>query len=324
MTDEIREYDYTFSVCTPTYNRAKTLHRGYESLRAQTFRDFEWLIVDDGSTDETPELVQQWIAQANFPIRYIRQENAGVTAAANRLVQEARGKYFIPLGSDNACVPTALERFKYHWDSISEDRRAHFVGVTVLSINQHGKILGPKFPRDVMDSNALEMAYKYKMKPEKWSCKRSDIARRFPFPSPDGDNKGFVPERVVFNAMARHYQERYVNEALQIYWHDEPGRNDQITRHMEQTSTAPSKIVYYRAVLNHETDWFRYAPKKFLIIATQYARYSFHAGKSLAEQFRQLENLPAWSLWLAMLPLGFIVYKLDSSGLPRRLESLTG
>ena len=70
-------YRYIFTVFTPTYNRAHTLHRVYGSLKVQTFRDFEWLIVDDGSTDDTEALVKQWQAEANFPIRYIWQKNSG-------------------------------------------------------------------------------------------------------------------------------------------------------------------------------------------------------------------------------------------------------
>jgi len=70
-------YRYTFTVFTPTYNRANTLPRVYESLRAQTFRDFEWLIVDDGSKDDTKQIVERWQAMAEFPIRYIYQQNQG-------------------------------------------------------------------------------------------------------------------------------------------------------------------------------------------------------------------------------------------------------
>ena len=86
-------YQYLFTVFTPTYNRASTLPRVYEGLKPQTFRDFEWLIVDDGSRDNTRELVQMWQAEACFPIRYIYQPNRGKPTAFNRGVQEAQGSY---------------------------------------------------------------------------------------------------------------------------------------------------------------------------------------------------------------------------------------
>src|SRR5258707_14117604 len=110
-------YEYVFTVFTPTWNRAHTLHRAYQSLHAQTFRNFEWLIVDDGSTDNTREIVEKWQAESEFPIRYIYQENQGKAAAFNRGVREAQGALFLTLDSDDACVNQALERFKYHWDS---------------------------------------------------------------------------------------------------------------------------------------------------------------------------------------------------------------
>src|SRR5437762_2817315 len=96
-----------FTVFTPTYNRAGTLPRVYESLKAQTFRDFEWIIVDDGSADSTQELVQSWIGDLDFPIRYFRQQNQGKHVAVNLGVKEARGEFFLNLDSDDACVPEA-------------------------------------------------------------------------------------------------------------------------------------------------------------------------------------------------------------------------
>src|SRR5688572_23550113 len=106
---------YTFTVFTPTHNRAHTLQRVYDSLRGQTFRDFEWLIVDDGSKDGTDRLAAAWARSADFEIRYRRQPNRGKHVAFNAGVRDARGELFLPLDSDDACVPRALERFIHHW-----------------------------------------------------------------------------------------------------------------------------------------------------------------------------------------------------------------
>lgn len=82
------------TVFTPSYNRAHTLHRVYESLKKQTYRDFEWLIVNDGSTDETQKIVADFQAQDNFfPIRCLEQANQGKHMATNRAVREARGAF---------------------------------------------------------------------------------------------------------------------------------------------------------------------------------------------------------------------------------------
>ncbi len=79
------------TVFTPTFNRGNVLYRVFESLCAQTFKDFEWIIIDDGSNDNTKELVNSYILQNNFPIVYRYQENSGKHIAMNRAVEIARG-----------------------------------------------------------------------------------------------------------------------------------------------------------------------------------------------------------------------------------------
>lgn len=113
-----------FTVFTPTYNRAHTLGRLYLSLKEQTLLDFEWIVVDDGSSDDTCSLVESWKSESSsFPIRYFYQANRGKHVATNYAVREAFGFFFIILDSDDTCVPEALERFAYHWQAIDESNR---------------------------------------------------------------------------------------------------------------------------------------------------------------------------------------------------------
>src|SRR5437764_8622953 len=113
-----------FTVFTPTYNRAHTIKRVFDSLSAQTLREFEWLVVDDGSTDKTSELIAAWAKAVDFPIRYFRQEHSGKHIAYNLAVRAARGQFFLTLDSDDGCVPHALERIAYHWNMIPACDRA--------------------------------------------------------------------------------------------------------------------------------------------------------------------------------------------------------
>src|SRR6266704_739295 len=211
---EIRgNYRYVFTVFTPTFNRCSTLPRVYESLRLQTFRNFEWLIVDDGSTDGTGELVEEWQTESDFPIRYIYQENQGKPAAFNRGVQEAQGELFLTLDSDDACVPHALERLKYQWDGIPAAQKDKFSAVTVLCKDQNGGLVGDKFPRDVLDSDSIELVFKYNVKGEKWGFHRTDVLKQFPFPTLR--NAKFISEGVVWFAISRRFKTRFVNELIE-------------------------------------------------------------------------------------------------------------
>jgi glycosyltransferase involved in cell wall biosynthesis len=210
------EYDYTFTVFTPTHNRAHTLDRVYRSLEAQTFRSFEWLIVDDGSTDDTERRVRGWQQTANFPIIYVRQDNAGKHFAHNRAVQHARGQFFLTLDSDDGCEPFALERFKFHWDSIDPASRDQFSAVTALCRDQHGNLIGDRFPRDPLDSDSVELVYRYKVGGEKWGFQRTDVLRQFPFPA--DQRRTYIPEGMVWNAIARRFKTRFTNDVLRIYY----------------------------------------------------------------------------------------------------------
>jgi len=299
---------YRFTVFTPTYNRAHSLPRVYESLKHQTFRDFEWLIVDDGSTDNTHELVETWQKEDPFPIRYLWQENAHKKVAFNRGVREAQGEFFLTWDSDDEAVPDALEILNRHWCNIPEAQRNEFSAVTGLCIDSGGVLVGSRFPADVFDSNSLAIRYRYKVEGEKWGFQRTDLLRQFPFPQ---DVQGHVPEGIVWSAMASHYKTRFVNEVLRIY-HTE---TDSIT----QTGSAGSGIgkhadghaLWAREVLCNEWSWLCYNPKWFFKMAANYTRFHLHVKKSQPGKHWPLYGFVPRLLVILMWPVGLLRYRLD-------------
>jgi glycosyltransferase involved in cell wall biosynthesis len=294
-----------FTVVTATYNRATTLDRVYGSLCAQTMREFEWLVVDDGSADDTGRRVEQWAREAQFSVRYLWQENQGKHVAFNRAVREAHGELIVVLDSDDACVPQALARFRDHWETIPPADRPSFAGVAALCIDQHGHRIGDPFPQDVLDSNALELRYRYKVRGEKWGCNRTDVLRRFPFP--ERPRRTYVPESIVWNRIAREYRTRYVNEELRVYWLEGPS----LVHGQVPARNAPGGRIEHKAVLDSELEWFRFAPLQFVRSALHYARYSFHIGIGLRAQWNGLSRVPARILWLLALLPAFVIYRLD-------------
>ena len=208
-------YQYTFTVFTPTYNRAHTIERVYNSLINQTFRHFEWLIVDDGSSDNTEELIKKWINEDFINIRYYYQNNRGKHTAINKGVREAKGEFFLILDSDDSCVPESLERFKHNWDNIPEDKKKEFSGITVHCMDTSGNLIGDEFPKDIKDISPLQMMSKFDIIGEKWGFHKTDIFRELPFLEIYGEK--FIPEGLIWNRMASKFKVRYVNDVLRIY-----------------------------------------------------------------------------------------------------------
>ena len=297
-------YDHRFTVFTPTYNRAHTLAGVYSSLEAQTFRDFEWLIVDDGSTDGTGALVKQWQTQARFPIRYRWQGNRGKHVAFNAGVQHAKGELFLPLDSDDQCVPNALERFHHHWESIPADRRPHFSGVTALCKDQHGNLLGTPFPSAITDSNSLEIHYRFHVSGEKWGFHRSDVLREYPFPDLGAT---YVPESVVWSRIARRYATRFVNDVLRIYFIGAPS----LMFGQPASRNAAGGRLQHLTVLNEQLDYLRDAPVEFFASAANYARFSFHVGAPITHQFGDIATTGGKLLWSFAAPTGWMLYRRD-------------
>jgi glycosyltransferase involved in cell wall biosynthesis len=301
-------YPYMFTVFTPTYNRAHTLHRVYESLLAQTDQDFEWLIVDDGSLDNTHELVEHWLQTAPFPIRYFHQGNQGKHVAYNLAVKQARGEFLICLDSDDRCVPTALERFRYHWNTIPLDKRSQYSGVDCHCQDEHGNLQGTWYPLNPMDSNACEIRYRYKVKGEKWGMQRTEVMKQFLFPEDLEGKARFVPEAIVWSRMTKQYPARYVNECLRIFY-DDPNADRETTRNF--SSKAVGIKLLAKSILEVDIDYFWYEPLTFLKAAANYSRSSFHLRIGLGKQFGALQTGLGQFLWLCMVPVGWLLWIKD-------------
>jgi glycosyltransferase involved in cell wall biosynthesis len=289
----------TFTVFTATFNRAHTIHRVFESLRAQTVDDFEWLIVDDGSTDDTETLVRNWAEEAAFPIRYFWQENQGKHVAMNGGVRRARGELFLILDSDDACEPDALETFKRHWEAIPEQERGTFTGVACLARTPDGAIVGSRFPKAPLDSNSLQLRSRFGVTGDKWGFHRIEVLRRFPFPVIPGER--FVPESLVWNRISQQYKTRYINAPLLIYYPTPGSLSSPLPRIRSPVGMCLHYLEHAR-LLKGESLWRR------VRALANYVRYSLHAGDGTGELFRRARQPGAMAL---AYPLGLARYVVD-------------
>ena len=296
------QYEYMFTVFTPTYNRAHTLQRVFESLNAQTFRDFEWLIMDDGSSDNTTELVDEWKNTSSIPIRFIWQENQGKHIAYNRGVQEARGKLFVALDSDDACVPDTLAQFKHYWESIPPDIRDQFSGVAVHCMDPQGHMVGTPYPSAIVDTTAIEMLNNG-IQGEKWGIHQTSILKKFPYPEIIGEK--WCPEGLVWNRIAQHYKMRFVNIVLRIYIPNISGITSSII--VLRVRNPHGSRLYYR-----ECNLLPITLKLRCMHLINYLRFSLHASLSI---YQIIAEAPNKLLAVIAMPIAYAMFKRDLSAI---------
>lgn len=211
------EFHYKVTLFTPTYNRGYILETLYHSIQRQTYRNFEWLIVDDGSSDNTEELVRCWMTEENdFPIRYYKQKNGGKCRAINYGLDLAQGELFFIMDSDDYLTDNALERVVY-WESTISDKPM-FMGVVgnrgTSETYSPNRPLGmpyrdcnvfvryPQYTKDVVDGEHAGVWY-------------TEIHRKYKYPEFEGEN--FMTPAVTWNRMANDgYQVRIFDEIIWV------------------------------------------------------------------------------------------------------------
>jgi len=296
-----------FTVFTPTYNRAHTLHRVFNSLRVQTLSNIEWLVVDDGSDDKTPELIEAWSKRVNFPIRCFRQEHAGKHIAFNRALGKARG-YFFPASIPMMLVPDALEKLTQLWNSIPKRERTDFYAVGGLCCDQNGEITGDRFPTDPFDADPRELRYVHHIRGEKWGFGLTDIIRRHPFPDVRGAQ--FIPEGIVWLAIAKNFKTRWTNEIVRTHYINDRETGPTLSQRASLGDHALGRWHYYRWLLNNDLAYFFYSPTPFLKAAIMLPIVGWFSGKSLREALMLDRFLTKILVWLA-LPLSLLLYGVD-------------
>lgn len=164
------------TVFTPAYNRAHTIKRTYDSLCRQTSKDFEWLIIDDGSSDGTKKMVEDWITEAKIPIRYIYQDNQGMHGAHNTAIDNLNNTVLaVCIDSDDWMPDDAVEKIINFWKKSGDDTYAGIIG---LDVNERGDIIGDRLP--ATNSLKLHDYYKNGGKGDKKIVVRTDLLKHYP------------------------------------------------------------------------------------------------------------------------------------------------
>lgn len=213
------EFSYPVTVFTPTYNRAYILGDLYHSLQRQTCMDFEWLIVDDGSADDTKALVASWQGEGDpFPIRYVYQENGGKCRAINRGLKEADGRLFFTVDSDDYLTDDAIEKV-IRWDG-ELPKDGHFCGYVGNRGITPTQTPNRLFPGGYLDGTALD---RYdQVDGERAFVFYTEIHRKYLYPEFPGEK--FLTEAVTWDLMAHDgYKMRFYNDIIWIWEYKDDG-----------------------------------------------------------------------------------------------------
>lgn len=286
------------SILTATYNRAPLLPALYESLKAQSDTRFEWIVVDDGSTDDTPRLLARFRAEGSFPLRILTQPNGGKHRAVNRAVREAKGELVFIVDSDDTLTPDAIARIRTCWKPIAKDRR--FAGVVGLKALPGDRIAGGDHPFlrvEYIDTDLLSYRMKYRIPGDRAEVFRRDVLLAHPFPEYPGER--FCPEALVWNRIARSYKMRYFNNIIYRCDYRADGLTARIVSLRHRNCRA--SLLYYSELAAADIP----AIEKWKA-RINYWRFAFSSEKSFSAKIRE-----AGTLSLAALPLAALLYWAD-------------
>lgn len=240
------------TVCTPTYNRAYILNQLYQSLKNQTCQDFVWCIVDDGSTDNTKEIVDKWIEEDHkFKIDYYYQINAGEMQALNTGVVHTGTELFFFVDSDDRLVPNAIEKISNQWEMEKKlkkdfevcgimayhgDAQGHLYNGQELPVSGDYTTLSYTAERGFHNTLALVL--------------RTDIIKHYPFPKIEGEK--FIAEGYIYLQIDQKYQYRILREVVQIKIFHDDGLSKDIDRIYYQNPKG-SILLYNQGMKLHKT-----------------------------------------------------------------------
>lgn len=228
----------TLTVFTPTFNRAHLLPRLYDSLCKQTSNDFLWLIIDDGSSDGTQELVKQWQAKNTVQIEYYYKENGGMHTGHNVAYTLIKTELNVCIDSDDYMPEEAVEKMIQFWSSL-EDKH-NYSGFVGLDITEDGTIIGTKFPNNLKSGSYLDL-YK-KVTGDKKFVLVTEEVRKYPR-YPEYEDEKLVPLGILYMMMGEAKDFAVTNDVYCVVEYQEDGSSNSIFIQYRQS---PKGFAYAR------------------------------------------------------------------------------
>ncbi|MBV6274136.1 glycosyltransferase family 2 protein [Alcaligenaceae bacterium CGII-47] len=236
------------SILTPTYNRAHTLPRLYKSLQAQSNQNFEWLIVDDGSTDDTAAWIDTCCQRAKFSVRMIRQDNGGKHVALNTGVASAQGEWIFIVDSDDLLTADAVEAVADAVD-IGASSQDPVVGVCFRKADLAGRLLGSECAQAAVPLISTPTRVGRMVEGDLAYVFRRDIMAQLPFPVFPGEK--FVPELYIWNKIGDQGQVWfYLDRVIYLCEYLDDGYTRNFTEHLRRNPRG--FLLFYAAQIIRE------------------------------------------------------------------------
>ena len=285
----------TLAIITPTYNRAELLQLAFNSLKQQSSKDFVWYVIDDGSKDNTEEVVEQLTKQADFEIVFKRKENGGKHSALNVAFDLIKEELVLVLDSDDELIENAVETVICDYQEIKNNNL--ICGIGYLKCHKDRKIVGKPYTEDCIEDTFTNQRINKNTYGDKCEVFKSEILTKYKFPEFKGEN--FVSEATVWCKISLDYKMKFFNKAIYLCEYQEGGLSDGV--HKRLFKNPNGAVACY---LNMSSKQVALKPRFKYTIA--YIVYSFVAGIKPKVQFKKVSSkllymlsfIPAWFIYL--------------------------
>lgn len=283
------------TVFTPAYNRARTLIRTYESLKKQTCKEFIWLIVDDGSADNTKELAEKWMSEENnFQIQYIYKENGGMHTAHNTAYRNIHTELNTCIDSDDAMSPEAVEKILKKWKEVKDKGYAGIIALDADMLT--GEILGKGFPADMQETTVAGY-YAAGGKGDKKLIYRTDIINQYPeYPVFEGEK--YISLSYKYRLIDQDYKMAVLDDIVCLVEYQPDGSSNTM---IHQYYKNPKGFAYWRKIRMQYPD----SKKRVFIDCIHYVAESRIAGNK-----HYIKESPEKMLTVLAIPAGIVLEKM--------------
>jgi len=284
----------TLTVFTPTFNRAYCLNQCYESLILQTNQDFIWLIIDDGSTDNTNEIVMSWINEQKISIKYHHQKNKGMHGGHNAAYKLIETELNVCIDSDDFMPKTAVDNILKCWES-TKDKKG-IAGIIGLDSYKNGEIIGQKIPENLNTTTLEDLHNKHKVHGDKKLVLRTDIVKKFSPYYPLYPDERFVPLGTLYLLIDKQYQLKCLNKVLCIVEYMEDGSSRNI---IKQYRKHPKGFQYARLLTIKHSKYFKVQLKNAIHLI---------AHSIQLKDWKIFSKTPKLLLTILTIPFGIVLY----------------